>query len=62
MTNVLVTPVGWVYIALVLDWYTKKIVGHHVGLHARTAEWLDALNQGVNRKFPQACGASGSRS
>ncbi len=52
MTNVLVTPVGWVYIVLVLDWYTKKIVGHHVGLQARTAEWLDALNQGVNRQFP----------
>lgn len=53
MTKVLVGPVGWVYLVLVLDWHTKKIVGHHVGLQARAAEWLHALNQGVNRQFPQ---------
>ncbi len=52
MTKVLVGPVGWVYVVLVLDWYTKKIVGHHVGLQARTAEWLEALDRAVNRQSP----------
>lgn len=33
MTKVLVEPVGWVYIVLVLDWHTKKILGHYAGLH-----------------------------
>jgi len=33
MTKVL-TPSGWVYIVLVLDWYTKRIVGHHAGSRA----------------------------
>jgi putative transposase len=28
MTKVLVGGCGWVYIVLVLDWYTKVIVGH----------------------------------
>jgi putative transposase len=27
MTKVLVEGCGWVYLVLVLDWYTKKIVG-----------------------------------
>jgi putative transposase len=27
MTKVLVEGFGWVYIVIVLDWYTKKIVG-----------------------------------
>ena len=28
MTKVLVEPIGWIYVVVVLDWYTKKIVGH----------------------------------
>lgn len=50
MTKVLVEPVGWVY--LVLDWYTKKIVGHYAGLQAKSTHWLLALEQAVQRQFP----------
>jgi putative transposase len=35
-----------------LDWYTKKIVGHYSGRQARSAEWLEALEKGLNREFP----------
>ncbi|MFH1514066.1 MAG: IS3 family transposase [bacterium] len=45
---------GWVYIVIVLDWYTKKIVGHHAGHRAVTRDWLNALDRGINRQFP--CG------
>jgi transposase InsO family protein len=51
MTKVM-TNTGWVYVVIVLDWYTKKIVGHYSGKHARTAEWLEALEKGLNREFP----------
>jgi transposase InsO family protein len=44
---------GWVYVVVVLDWYTKKIVGHYSGRQARTKEWLDALNKALNREYPQ---------
>lgn len=27
MTKFLVPPIGWAYLVLVLDWYTKQIVG-----------------------------------
>lgn len=32
MTKVLVESFGWVYVVVVLDWYTKKFVGYHIGL------------------------------
>jgi transposase InsO family protein len=52
MTKVMVEPVGWVYLVLVLDWSTKKIVGHDVGLQANTSHWLIALDAAVQRQFP----------
>jgi putative transposase len=36
MTKVLVEGLGWVYFVVVLDWYTKKIVGYEVGLRRTT--------------------------
>jgi putative transposase len=52
MTKVMVEPIGWMYVVIVLDWYTKKIVGHYAGLQAKTAHWLVALNLAVQRQFP----------
>jgi transposase InsO family protein len=52
MTKVLVETVGWVYVVLVLDWYTKKIVSHSAGLQVKTAHWLLALEQAVQRQCP----------
>jgi len=58
MTKVM-TNTGWVYVVIVLDWYTKKIVGHYSGKQARTAEWLEALNKALNREFPQGVRGQG---
>ena len=51
MTKVL-SKTGWVYVVIVLDWYTKKIVGHYSGKQARTKEWLEALNKAFKREYP----------
>ena len=51
MTKVM-TETGWVYIVIVLDWYTKKIVGHHAGHRAVSRDWLNALDIGINQQFP----------
>ena len=42
LTTVLVEGFGWVYIVLVLDWYTKKIVGDYAGIRCTTQHWLAA--------------------
>jgi transposase InsO family protein len=58
MTKVL-TAVGWVYITIVLDWYSKKVVGLHVGRQSKACHWLEALNQGVNQQFPNGSRGQG---
>ncbi len=51
-TKVLVEPIGWIYVVVVLDWYTTKIVGHYAGLQAKSSHWLMALEQAVHHQFP----------
>jgi len=51
MTKVM-TQTGWVYVVIVLDWYSKKIVGHHCGSTATSREWLQAVDQALQRQFP----------
>jgi putative transposase len=52
MTKVMIEGFGWVYLVVVLDWHTKKVVGHYAGLQARAWHWLVALNRAVNQQFP----------
>jgi len=58
MTKVMVDGFGWMYIVVVLDWYTKKIVGYYADIQSRSCHWLEALDDAVNREFPY--GARGS--
>lgn len=51
MTKVMVQDFGWVYIVVVLDWYTKQVVGYHAGLQSKAKHWLEALDMAVNRQF-----------
>jgi putative transposase len=52
MTKVLGAGVGWVYIVIVLDGYTKAVVGHYAGLRCTSKHWLEALDMAVNGQFP----------
>jgi len=52
MTKVM-TDAGWAYVVLVVDWYSKKVVGHYCGEQAKSWHWLAALNKAVNRQFPE---------
>jgi transposase InsO family protein len=55
MTKVLVNSFGWVYVVIVLDWYTKKVVGYYAGIQCKSVHWLEALDMAVNRQFPNGC-------
>ncbi len=52
MTKVMVNGWGWLYLHVVLDWYTKKIVGYNLSLQSKTRHWLEALEKAVGRQFP----------
>ena len=38
---------------IVLDGYTKKIVGHKLSLQSKSKDWQEALHQAVNHCFPK---------
>jgi transposase InsO family protein len=56
MTKFYVDTVGWLYFVIVLDWYTKKIVGWNLSLRSKAEQWITALNQAVENEL-----VSGSR-
>lgn len=52
MTKVMVSSWGWVYLHVVLDWSSKKIVGYELSFQSKTTDWLTALRSAVNQQFP----------
>lgn len=54
MTKVLTQRSGWVYVVVVVDWHTKKFVGHFAGTRCLSSHWLQALEGAVTRQFPLA--------
>lgn len=52
MTKIMIENFGWIYIVIIIDWYTKKIVGYTSRLQSKTDDWLDALNFAINVEFP----------
>lgn len=52
MTKIKITPWGWLYLCVVLDWCTKEIVGYSLGIQSKTDDWLNAVEMAVNDRFP----------
>lgn len=53
MTKIKLDSWGWVYLVIVLDWYTKEIIGYSLSMTSKTQDWLDALHQAVQKRFPE---------
>ena len=53
MTKIMIEGYGWVYLQVVLDWYTKKIVGYSLRKSSKTSDWLEALGNAINEQFPE---------
>lgn len=52
MTKIMIPSYGWLYLVIVLDWFTKKIVGYSLSPRSKARDWLDALNLAVLNQFP----------
>ena len=52
MTKVKIHGWGWVYVHIVIDWYTKEIIGHYTALSSNAGDWLEALQIAVNNRYP----------
>jgi len=53
MTKIKINNFGWLYLHVVLDWYTKEIVGYSLSLQSKTKDWQLALEKAVNKRFPE---------
>lgn len=53
MTKVLIQSFGWLYLVIILDWFSKKIIGYSLKMHSKADDWLEALNNAVNNQFPE---------
>ncbi len=53
MTKVLIRSFGWLYLVVVLDWFSKKIIGYSVKIRSKADDWLEALSLACNNQFPQ---------
>jgi len=61
MTKFIVNGLGWVYLVIALDWYSKKVVGWDISLRSKTTDWQRALAMAVNREFPDGVRGKGLR-
>lgn len=59
MTKFMINALGWVYLVIVLDWYTKKIVGWHISLRSKTVDWKQAMDRAINREFSEGVRGAG---
>ncbi len=59
ITKFIVHALGWVYLVIVLDWYTKKIVGWNISLRSKTVDWKQAMDMAINREFPEGVRGAG---
>jgi transposase InsO family protein len=57
MTKFYIEHTGWLYLVVVIDWYTKRVLGYALSVRPKTELWLDALRQAVDAACPM-----GSRS
>ena len=53
MTKVM-TESGWVYVVLVVDWFSKKIVGHMLATKAEVTSGCKPWRWAFKRTFPKA--------
>ena len=52
MTKIRLRHLGWIYVTIVIDWFSKKIVGYSIDTKSKAADWLTALDMAVNNQFP----------
>jgi putative transposase len=52
LTKVMGAGFGWVYLVVVLDWDTKKVVGSDAGVPGTATHGLAALDRAVPQQFP----------
>lgn len=59
MTKFYVQNTGWIYLVVLIDWYTKRVLGYSINIRPNTDLWLSALLQAVQTACPLGSRAYG---
>jgi putative transposase len=59
MTKFIIPDLGWAYLVIVLDWFSRKVVGWQLSCRCRTQEWREALEEAVLQEFPNGVRGQG---
>ena len=59
MTKFLIPALGWAYLVIVLDWFSRKVVGWQLSVRCRTQEWREAMEEAVIQEFPNGVRGQG---
>jgi putative transposase len=59
MTKFIIPDLGWAYLVIVLDWFSRKVVGWQLSCRCRTQEWREALEEAVLQEFPKGVRGQG---
>ena len=59
MTKFIIPGLGWAYLVIALDWFSRKVVGWQLSLRCRTQEWREALEDAVLQEFPNGVRGQG---
>ncbi|MFC1565019.1 IS3 family transposase, partial [candidate division KSB1 bacterium] len=52
MTSIMLTTLQRLFLIVVIDVFTRRIVGWHLSNRCRSREWILALEQAVHKEFP----------
>lgn len=53
MTKIMIPQYGWAYLHVVIDWGSKKLLSCKLSTRSKAGDWLEALNEAINRQFPE---------
>jgi putative transposase len=59
MTKFIIPDLGWAYLVVVLDWFSRKVVGWQLSCRWRTQGWCEALEEAVLQEFPHGVRGQG---
>lgn len=55
MTKFYIQSFSWVYLVVVIDWYSKKVVGYKLSLRSKAEDWIEAINMAVDNNCQLGC-------
>ena len=53
MTSIVLTTLQRLFLIVVMDIFTRRIVGWHLSTRCRSREWIMALEQACDKEFPE---------